>query len=95
MFFIDPFTLKACEITINELYNKDKPLSLPLFKSHNQLEKYTVLDISFPDVKENGGYKLADVQICKTSLVGVENSIKFVKTHLGNIIQVGDEGILQ
>lgn len=86
LYFIDPKTLIAGEISANQFFYKGEASFKPLFMD---LIKFTVLDVNLLD-KKNGNYQMAHVQVCKESEIGLDNSIVEVSTHLGNILQVGD-----
>jgi nonsense-mediated mRNA decay protein 3 len=90
IYIIDPQTLKAGEISAFHYFNKDKPFR-SLF-SHQQIIEYTVIDVEQQsEEKKNGKFVLGDVQVCKTSEMGQPDAIVFCKTHLHNILQVGDQ----
>ena len=93
---LNPFTLQQCEI-INDRYWKNPFKS---FANQKQLTEFIVLDI---EEERNYGtamevdkkvphrkHKLIDLEVARADKVGVDGNSFRVKSHLGNILRVGD-----
>jgi nonsense-mediated mRNA decay protein 3 len=89
LFFIDPQTLKLCEVPASYYFQKDKTFRALFTKS--QLVEYTVLEVEKSDKKSKSGkYCLGDVQVSRTSDLGDGNAIVFTKCHFAHLLNAGD-----
>jgi nonsense-mediated mRNA decay protein 3 len=99
--FINPENLQVGEITAYHYFsNKNGQKPFKALMNSKNLNEYTVVDVEKVmkinknnervPVK-NGKFELAEVSVCKSTEIGLTDSIVQVKTHLGAILQPGDK----
>ncbi|KAK4360039.1 hypothetical protein RND71_022268 [Anisodus tanguticus] len=86
---LDPFTLRHCFLDADQYWRASfKPLL-----SSRQLVEYVVLDVDVVYAEVNIGgskYVLADVQVARVSDFGKNDTIFYVRTYLGHLLDSGD-----
>ncbi|WOG82842.1 hypothetical protein DCAR_0102010 [Daucus carota subsp. sativus] len=86
---LDPFTLRHCFLDADQYWRS----AFKSLLSSRQLIEYIVLDIEScaSEVTVGGStYLLADAQVARLSDFGKNDTIYFVKTHLGHLLSPGD-----
>lgn len=90
---LDPFTLRHCFLDADQYWRS----SFKSFLTSRQLVEYIVLDIEkiSRETIVVGGveYALADAQIARVSDFGKNDTIFSVRTHLGHILNPGDNAL--
>ena len=82
---IDPVTLQTADISAPVYWKHPlKPLV-----SVKQATKYTILDVENTELRK-GKYILADATVARSSDFGRNDNTKLIRTHLGNLLNVGD-----
>ncbi|GJW96268.1 NMD3-like protein [Tanacetum coccineum] len=87
---IDPLTLRHCYLDADQYWRA----SFKSLLTSKQLVEYIVLDVdvvSSAEVNIGGSkYVLAEVQVARVSDFGKNDTMFYVKTHLGHLLNVGD-----
>ncbi|PWA65752.1 NMD3-like protein [Artemisia annua] len=87
---IDPLTLRHCYLDAEQYWRA----SFKSLLTSKQLVEYIVLDVDVvPSAEVNLGgskYVLAEVQVARVSDFGKNDTMFYVKTHLGHLLNVGD-----
>lgn len=87
---LDPLSLRHCFLDTEQYWRA----SFKSLLTSKQLVEYVVLDVDIvsSDVNIGGDSKhvLAEVQVARVSDFGKNDTIFFVKTHLGHLLNVGD-----
>lgn len=92
---INPFTLRHTEILADRYWKNP----FKSFANQKQLTEFIVLDIEEErnygasmevDQKSKQKHKLVEVEVARADKVGVDGNSFHIKTHLGNILRVGD-----
>ncbi|WCJ38979.1 60S ribosomal export protein NMD3 [Euphorbia peplus] len=89
---LDPLTLRQCYLDADQYWRT----SFKSLLTSRQLVEYIVLDVEViaPEVTIGGSkYALAEVQVARLSDFGRNDNIFFVKTHLGHILNPGDQAL--
>lgn len=87
--FLDPLTLRNCFLDAEQYWRTNFTSLL----SSKQLVEYIVLDVELisHEVNVSGSkYVMADVQVARVSDFGKNDTIFFVRTHLGHLLNPGD-----
>eukprot|EP00050_Salpingoeca_kvevrii_P020433 m.98544 g.98544 ORF g.98544 m.98544 type:complete len:457 (+) comp8864_c0_seq1:49-1419(+) len=84
--FVDPFTLQHTEISADKYWRS--PFNT--ICGYRQMTEFVVLDIDPLYGQDNARYLMADVVLARVSDFGVNDTQLFTKTHLGHILQPGD-----
>jgi len=82
---IDPFTLTTAEMNASQYWKE----GFRALSTSSLLVEYTILDVT-PLGPTNRKWALAEVQLARSVDLGVNDTIFFAKTHLGNLLQPGD-----
>ncbi|OIT02564.1 hypothetical protein A4A49_11579 [Nicotiana attenuata] len=86
---LDPFTLRNCFLDAEQYWRA----SFKSLLSSRQLVEYIVLDVESVSSEVNIGgskYALADAQVARVSDFGKNDTIFYVRTHLGHLLNPGD-----
>ncbi|KAJ7960056.1 60S ribosomal export protein NMD3 [Quillaja saponaria] len=86
---LDPFTLRHCFLEADQYWRA----SFKSLLTSRQLVEYIVLDIEIVSSEFNVGgtlYALADAQVARVSDFGKNDTIFFIRTHLGHLLSPGD-----
>lgn len=86
---LDPFTLRHTFLDADQYWRS----SFKALLSSRQLMEYIVLDIEAISSEVNvGGFKyaLADAQVARVSDFGKNDTIFYIRTHLGHLLSPGD-----
>ncbi|KAJ9172940.1 hypothetical protein P3X46_016126 [Hevea brasiliensis] len=89
---LDPFSLRQCYLDADQYWRA----SFKSLLTSRQLVEYIVLDVEIisPEVNIGGSrYALAEVQVARLSDFGKNDTIFFIKTHLGHILKPGDQAL--
>ncbi|KAL7147255.1 hypothetical protein ABFS83_06G096300 [Erythranthe nasuta] len=89
---LDPFTLRHCFLDADQYWRT----SFKALLSSRQLVEYVVLDVEpvSSEVTVGGSrYILADAQVARVSDFGKNDTIFNVRTHLGHILNPGDNAL--
>lgn len=89
---LDPLTLRQCYLDADQYWRA----SFKSLLTSRQLVEYIVLDVEIisPDVNIGGSrYALAEAQVARLSDFGKNDTIFFIKTHLGHILKPGDQAL--
>lgn len=87
--FLDPLTLRHCYLDAEQYWRTNFTSLL----SSKQLVEYIVLDVDLiqPEVNASGSkFAMADVQVARVSDFGKNDTIFFIRTHLGHLLNPGD-----
>eukprot|EP00732_Lithocolla_globosa_P002898 Lithocolla_globosa_v1_NODE_2066_length_2184_cov_17.276186.p1 type:complete len:498 gc:universal NODE_2066_length_2184_cov_17.276186:1713-220(-) len=85
MHFIDPASLQEIEMNATQYFRQP---TTPICSSRDLIEYY-IHDVEETNVC-NGRWKLAEVQLAKSSDFGKNDTVYFTRTHLGRILNPGD-----
>ncbi|XP_062113292.1 uncharacterized protein LOC133824429 [Humulus lupulus] len=87
---LDPLTLRHCFLDADQYWRS----SFKSLLTSRQLVEYIVLDVEIvkPEVSL-GGYTLADAQVARLSDFGRNDTIFNIRTHLGNLLNPGDQAL--
>ncbi|XP_071697369.1 uncharacterized protein [Rutidosis leptorrhynchoides] len=86
---IDPSSLRHCYLDAEQYFRS----SFKSLLTSKQLVEYVVLDVDLLNSEVNLGgskYVLAEVQVARVSDFGKNDTMFYVKTHLGHLLNVGD-----
>jgi len=86
---LDPFTLRHCFLDADQYWRT----AFKSLLSGRQLVEYIVLDVEVVSSEVNVGgskYALADAQVARVSDFGKNDTIFYVRTHLGHLLNPGD-----
>ncbi|PWA65344.1 NMD3-like protein [Artemisia annua] len=86
---LDPLTLRHCFLDAEQYWRT----SFTSILTSKQLVEYVVLDVDPISTEVNIGgsrYVMADVQVARVSDFGKNDTMFFVRTHLGHLLNVGD-----
>ncbi|KAJ4840889.1 hypothetical protein Tsubulata_010392 [Turnera subulata] len=89
---LDPFTLRHCFLDADQYWRT----SFQSLLTSRQLVEYIVLDvetISREVIVGGSRYALADAQVARLSDFGKNDTIFYIKTHLGHILKPGDQAL--
>ncbi|KAF2290505.1 hypothetical protein GH714_014162 [Hevea brasiliensis] len=89
---LDPFTLRQCYLDSDQYWRA----SFESLLTSRQLVEYIVLDVEIisPEVNNGGSrYALAEAQVARLADFGKNDTIFFIKTHLGHILKPGDQAL--
>ena len=96
---IDPATLHVANITANQYWgggNNTNINSNPIIlMSGRQLTEFTVIESSsdYSAAGARGKWRACEVHCCRSERLGVDGSMRYVRSHLGNVLG-GDGGEL-
>lgn len=87
---LDPITLRHCFLDAEQYWRS----SFKSLLTSRQLVEYIVLDVEIvkPEVSL-GGFTLADAQVARLSDFGRNDTIFNIRTHLGNLLNPGDQAL--
>jgi len=88
VYLIDPLTLQITELSSQAYWT----VPFRSIASYKQLIQFTVLDIT-PLGPANGKFALADVTVVRSQDFGRNNASFISRTHLGNLLKVGDTAL--
>lgn len=83
--FLDPTTLQTCDISAQVFWRQP----FDSLAEMSQLVEFIVLDVE-PTGQSRGKWVLADVTVARSSDLGVNDQIYYVRSHLGAIVHPGD-----
>ncbi|KAL6943262.1 ribosome-binding protein [Hanseniaspora osmophila] len=83
--FLDPLTLQTADLSPQVFWKN----TFDALADVSQLTEFIILDVEITG-KVNGKKLLADVQLARSSDLGVNDQVYYTKTHLGAIIHPGD-----
>nr|XP_043614993.1 60S ribosomal export protein NMD3-like [Erigeron canadensis]XP_043614994.1 60S ribosomal export protein NMD3-like [Erigeron canadensis] len=86
---LDPLTLRHCFLDAEQYWRT----SFTSLLSSKQLVEYVVLDVDLisSEVQIGGSkYMMADVQVARVSDFGKNDTMFFIRTHLGHLLSPGD-----
>lgn len=89
---LDPLTLRQCHLDADQYWRT----SFKSLLTSRQLVEYIVLDVEIisPEVNVGGSrYALAEAQVARLSDFGKNDTIFYIKTHLGQILKPGDQAL--
>ncbi|KDP25831.1 hypothetical protein JCGZ_22553 [Jatropha curcas] len=89
---LDPFTLRHCYLDSDQYWRS----SFKSLLTSRQLVEYIVLDVEIvsPEVNVGGSrYAVAEAQVARLSDFGKNDTIFYIKTHLGHILKPGDQAL--
>ncbi|KAJ8747136.1 hypothetical protein K2173_001693 [Erythroxylum novogranatense] len=89
---LDPLTLRYCFLDADQYWRS----AFRSLLTSRQLVEYIVLDVEIisPEVNVGGSkYALADAQVARLSDFGRNDTIFFIKTHLGHLLKPGDHAL--
>uniref|UniRef100_A0A2P2JQC7 60S ribosomal export protein NMD3 n=2 Tax=Rhizophora mucronata TaxID=61149 RepID=A0A2P2JQC7_RHIMU len=89
---LDPFTMRHCFLDADQYWRA----SFKSLLTSRQLVEYIVLDIEVisPEVNIGGSrYALADAQVARLSDFGQNDTIFYIRTHLGHLLKPGDNAL--
>ncbi|EEF28848.1 60S ribosomal export protein NMD3 [Ricinus communis] len=89
---LDPLTLRHCYLDGDQYWRS----SFKSLLTSRQLVEYIVLDVDIISPEVNIGsskYAMAEVQVARLSDFGKNDTIFFIKTHLGHILKPGDQAL--
>ncbi|ESW07469.1 hypothetical protein PHAVU_010G132700 [Phaseolus vulgaris] len=89
---LDPFTLRHCFLDADQYWRT----SFKSLLTSRQLVEYIVLDMEFISSEVTIGgtkYRLAEAQVARVSDFGKNDTIFNIKTHLGHLLNPGDNAL--
>ena len=83
--FLDPCTLQTADITGSVFWRNE----FPSLADVSQMVEFIVLDVESTGISR-GKKVLADITIARSSDLGVNDQVYYIKSHLGAILHAGD-----